>query len=271
MQGLGNDFMVINALDQPFKLSPQEIAKLGDRHYGVGFDQLLILAKSQTTDIDFNYLIYNADGSTAEQCGNGIRCLARFIKEHQLSQKHHFKIQAPKTIMEVLLLDDGQVRSSIGKPDFDPTRLPSTLNPYLAAPYPLNIQGQKIDCYIVNLGNPHAVFKVDDQPQLSLEEVGKVLNQKIIFPEGINVSFIYPIQPNILKLAVYERGVGPTLACGSAACASAVVAIQQNWVSSPVRVQQPGGELIIEWQGGVEEVFMTGPAQTIFKGEIKLE
>lgn len=272
MHGLGNDFMVINATAEPCHLSVQQIRQLADRHQGIGFDQLLIVESSPNPDTDFNYRIYNGDGSSAEQCGNGARCIAKFIREEKLSQKKTLKIQAPKTVIEISFPDQDTLLVNMGIPIFDPQHLPMKTS-QTSPPYSVSVKdiaSQNLvsyDCYIVSIGNPHAIIFVTEFDSLLIEQIGEQFNQNPCFPEGINVNFVRLLDAHHIDLQVYERGVGKTLACGSGACASAVITIAQQLAKSPLTVSQLGGDLTISWEGKQKPIMMQGPATTVFRGE----
>lgn len=270
MQGLGNDFMVVDATKQPCELSSADIRLLSDRRHGVGFDQLLLLLPSDQPNIDFNYRIYNADGSCAEQCGNGARCIGLFIFENKLSTKQTLHIQAPKAVLEIVATKEGEICVKMDQPDFNPEHLPM-LTPQTNPPYVIKVEHLSLEYYVVNIGNPHVIIKLEHTNLLPhLNMIGKNLNQHPTFPQGINVSLVQVINEHELKVNVYERGAGLTPACGSAACASAVVAIKYQWAMSPLIVELPGGKLLISWNGEKSNLMMQGPAKTVYHGEISL-
>lgn len=281
MEGLGNDFMVIDATEQAFTLSAAQIQQLANRRYGVGFDQLLVIDANTRPGIDFNYQIFNADGSKAEQCGNGARCIGQYIFEQKLSSKHKLLIQAPKSIIEIWPAENNEIIVSLDQPRFAPEQLPLALE-HLAGPitfaanspttslpiYPIKINHTLTQCYIVNIGNPHAIILAEKDDLEKIALIGEQLNQHPCFPEGVNVSMVKIVNRNHLFLTVYERGAGLTPACGSAACASAVIAIKQNWTESPVKVTQTGGTLLVRWENDHQPLLMQGPARTIYHGEL---
>lgn len=239
MQALGNDFMVVDAMDQPFMLTPQQIQALADRHYGVGFDQLLVLAPSPSDLADFAYLIFNSDGSIAEQCGNGARCMARFIHRRGMSNQRTWRLITAGKVTSVTLEADDTVTAELEEPYFEPSKVPfvtTTSKP----PYSLLINNQKITFGIVGVGNPHAVIRVDDATLAAVEEIGAVLSKHLNFPTGVNVGFMQVLSSDHIVLRVYERGTGQTLACGSGACAAVAVGRHMGLLASLVQVSQRG-------------------------------
>lgn len=266
MHGLGNDFMVVDAVRQHFIPTPELVRQLADRQQGIGFDQLLIVAPATQADIDFSYRIFNADGSEVAQCGNGARCIARFIQRQHLSEKPVLRIQTSASILE-LQLELGStdlVHVNMGIPQFTPAQIPC-----LASQAELRYQLNGIEFGAVSLGNPHAVLWIDDITTAPVTEIGQYLQNKDFFPESVNVGFMQVIQPNFIKLRVYERGAGETKACGSAACAAAVIGNQWQLLGSEVTVALPGGELIIHWLGTNQPIWMTGPATHVFDGSFE--
>jgi len=250
MQSLGNDFVVIDATQKPFSVTPLQIQRMADRRLGIGFDQLLVLEESTQAGIDFNYRIFNADGGEVGQCGNGARCMARFIELKSLSDKKAWKLSTISTILNVELIGD-QVRVEMPVPNFL-----ATLDGALAA---------------VDLGNPHVVFQVEAVDELDLDLMAAPFAGHSAFPQGVNVSFVQIIDEDHIRLRVYERGVGTTLACGSGACAAVVAARSQGRVHAKVQVDQPGGRCQVEWEGDAFPVYLIGPAEHCFEGNILLE
>lgn len=265
MHGLGNDFMVIDATTQIVDLSSEQIRKLADRHRGVGFDQLLMLSTSSTEKADFTYRIYNNDGTEAEQCGNGARCMARFIHQKGLSDKKELSLVTQGRITRVILESDDQVMVEMGSPYFEPERIPF-VEPQSMPPYSLKIDHQDINFSVVGMGNPHAVIIVDDIELAQVHDIGKSLSTHLNFPQGANVGFMQVINQHEVQLRVYERGAGETLACGSGACAAVAVGFQQGLLKENVRVVQAGGDLQISWTGPGAIMRMTGPAQFVYQG-----
>lgn len=267
MQGLGNDFVVLNALKGSFNLTPKEISEMADRRYGIGFDQLLVIEPHQKDDADFFYRIFNADGSEAEQCGNGLRCVARFLEEHNLLDSNFCKLACKGGLVEAEI-EEGttMVKVNMGAPAFAPEDIPfNVANEQLI--YTITVEGVDIRLGVLSMGNPHAVICVDDINTVDVPGVGKAIAEHKLFPEGINVGFLQVTQPYHAILEVYERGVGTTLACGSGACAAMVYGNKLGILEREVSIIQPGGELIINWAGGSNPVFMTGPAVTTFHGQ----
>lgn len=264
MHGLGNDFMVINALHQKIDFAPNKIRKWANRHFGIGFDQLMVLLPAQKNDADFSYRIFNADGMEVEQCGNGVRCLAHFIYEKNLSSAQTLHLATEKTVVICERQANKQIKINMGHPDFSPASLPFLIN--TVAPYYEKIYRQRVLSFgAVSLGNPHVVFSVPDVSQAEVDYLGNFFNQDTDFPQGVNVGFMEIISPEEIKLRVYERGAGETLACGTGACAA--VSVGQLWqkLSKKVLVHLPGGDLSIEHQLG-QPLFMTGSAELVYDG-----
>lgn len=264
MQGCGNDFVVIDATQTPLTLTPTNIAKMADRHYGIGFDQLLVIEPD--TSADFNYRIFNANGSEAEQCGNGARCVARYIADNGLSTAKTVTLKTKGGVIETHIEDNTQVKVDMGTPIFKPKDIPTTITKQQLI-YTIEVGDAEIKLGLVNIGNPHAVLCVDDLNTVDIEQVGAAISTHACFPEEINVGFMQIAQPYQMQLQVFERGVGKTLACGSGACAAVVYGHQLGILDREVNVIQPGGELLIDWVGGDNSVYMTGPTETLFKGE----
>jgi diaminopimelate epimerase len=269
MQGLGNDFMVIDAVTQNIFLSPDQIKKLARRHYGVGFDQLLLIEPPFDPELDFHYRIFNSDGCEVSQCGNGARCFARFVQQKGLTNKRQIKVSTNATKMTLELEKDGKVTVNMGKPNFEPKSLPFKAN-QIETTYVLRVKDQTVFCSVVSLGNPHCVIEVDDIRKANVGEIGAALNQHERFPEGVNVGFMQIVRPNFVKLRVYERGVKETRACGSGACAAAAVGQMQGKLANKVKVELSNGYLMVETKPGSADILMTGPAQHVFDGQIQL-
>jgi diaminopimelate epimerase len=266
MHGLGNDFMVVDATAKPLRLTPAQIQALADRHRGIGFDQLLVLAPAPDKSADFTYLIFNSDGSAAEQCGNGARCMARFIQRQGLSQKTELRLLTAGKITQVVLEADHEVTVEIGEPYFEPSRIPFQA-PQAQAPYTITVVDRVVTFYVAGVGNPHAVIIVADIATAPVQVVGEALTRHPVFPEGANIGFMQIVRPDHIQLRVYERGVGPTLACGSGACAAVAVGRQHGLLQEQVRVSQEGGDLCISWQGQGSSIRMKGPAEFVYQGE----
>lgn len=266
MQGLGNDFVVINATHEPFKLTSSQIQCMANRRFGVGFDQLLVLESSSRADIDFNFRIFNADGSEVGQCGNGARCIARFIVEQNLSAAREFTISTLSDVLHLRLENDGKVSVRMGVPHFEPADVPFVADG-LANLYDVTVDNQSVKLGVVNIGNPHAIIPVAQIDTGLLSTLGAQLSTHERFPQGANVGFMQVVNPHNIRLRVYERGTGETLACGSGACAAVAVGRRNGLLQERVMVSQPGGSLSIHWQGPDTPVLMTGPATTVFQGE----
>ena len=269
MHGLGNDFMVIDGVTQSVFLTDELIRKLADRHRGVGFDQLLLVEAPYDPDLDFHYRIFNADGSEVSQCGNGARCFARFVSLKGLTDKQDIKVSAANGKMVLSLQEDGQVRVNMGKPIWEPAKVPFIANKF-EKNYLLRTELQTAICGVVSMGNPHAVLQVENVQTAPVNELGPLLEKHERFPERANIGFMQVVNRHHIKLRVFERGAGETQACGSGACAAAAVGIMQGALDSPVRVDLPGGTLMIEWQGEGSPLYMTGDAEHVYDGFLKL-
>jgi diaminopimelate epimerase len=267
MQGAGNDFIVIDGIHQHIQLSAAQIKSLAHRQFGIGFDQLLLVESSNVAD--FKYRIFNADGSEVAQCGNGARCFVRFVVDQHLTDKHEISVETASGIITPKLENNGLVTVNMGAPRFEPQQIPFTVDAQ-SETYMLDVHGQQVKISAISMGNPHAVQIVDDVETAPVQSMGSQIEVHPRFPERVNVGFMQIIDPHHIKLRVFERGSGETLACGTGACAAAVAGIQRGLLQSPVRVSARGGELHITWQGGTTPVFMTGPAVTVFQGEFDL-
>lgn len=269
MHGLGNDFMVIDGITQSVFLTDELIRKLADRHRGVGFDQLLLVEAPYDPDLDFHYRIFNADGSEVSQCGNGARCFARFVSLKGLTDKQDIKVSTANGKMVLSLQEDGQVRVNMGKPIWEPAKVPFIANKF-EKNYLLRTELQTAICGVVSMGNPHAVLQVENVQTAPVNELGPLLENHERFPERANIGFMQVVNRHHIKLRVFERGAGETQACGSGACAAAAVGIMQGALDSPVRVDLPGGTLMIEWQGEGSPLYMTGDTEHVYDGFLKL-
>ena len=269
MHGLGNDFVVIDGIRQTVALAPAQIRRLADRRFGIGCDQVLLVEASQRVDADFRYRIFNADGGEVEQCGNGARCFARFVHDQGLTEKHALRVETLAGLLQMQLLPDNRVRVDMGQPRLEPADAP-----FIAAEraprYPIAVDGMELEIGVVSMGNPHAVWMVNDVDQAPVAHLGPLLERHDRFPQRVNVGFMHIIAPDHIRLRVFERGAGETLACGSGACAAVVVGRLWGRLSPSVRVDLPGGALEIHWVGEGESVMMTGPAVTVFEGWIEL-
>lgn len=269
MHGLGNDFVVIDGVRQQVSLTPDQVRFLADRRRGVGCDQVLIVEPPRSAGVDFRYRIFNADGGEVGQCGNGARCFARFVFEEGLTAKTRIPVETAGGRMELERLDDGQVRVDMGVPRLVPAEIPfDAAAP--AARYALEVDGQAIEIGAVSLGNPHAVLVVADVAAAPVATLGPRIERHVRFPERVNVGFMQVLAPDHACLRVFERGAGETEACGSGACAAAVVGQLQGLLGPQVRMTLRGGDLVISWAGVGEPVYMTGPATRVFEGQIEL-
>ncbi|MCH4564661.1 diaminopimelate epimerase [Halomonas sp. EGI 63088] len=269
MHGLGNDFMVVDLVTQRARLEEAQIRRLADRRFGIGFDQLLIVEPPRDPDMDFRYRIFNADGSEVENCGNGARCFARFVRDQRLTHKHEIHVETAGGPLTLRVEDDGQVRVDMGVPRFAPEALP-----FDAAEdrlrHALEVAGERLEIGVVSLGNPHAVLRVEDVDTAPVARLGPAIEAHPRFPRRVNAGFMQIVSPHEIRLRVYERGSGETLACGTGACAAVACGIRQGLLESPVTVHLPGGDLRIEWAGGEAHLTMTGPAVRVFDGRIVL-
>jgi diaminopimelate epimerase len=269
MHGLGNDFVVIDNVTQNVFFSKEKIQQLSDRNFGIGFDQLLMVEPPYDPEQDFHYRIFNADGSEVSQCGNGARCFARFVRMKGLTNSNKIVVSTKAGRMVLYLEKDGQVTVNMGVPQFAPNIVPIKANKQEKI-YLIRAQEQTFFCGAVSMGNPHCVLLVDDVEQADVDTMGPLLEKHERFTEGANVGFMQILNPNHIKLRVYERGAGETLACGSGACAAVAVGQLHNKLSRDVRVDLPGGSLKIRWQGKDSMLKMTGAAEHIFDGYINL-
>lgn len=268
MQGLGNDFMVVNAVTQKIFFNHNLIKKLADRHFGVGFDQLLVVEPPYDPEVDFHYRIFNADGSEVQMCGNGARCFARFVIDHGLTNKKEINVTTVSGKLRLKVNDDGTVTVNMGAPNFTPAALPFDV-PEQQKSYELPLRdGGKVSGGAVSMGNPHFVTFWDDVNTAPVETLGPELEAHPQFPERVNVGFAEVSGEHSLNLRVFERGCGETLACGSGACAAVSVAILQGRVKSPVTVNLRGGTLKLSWDGQSGPVMMTGDAVRVYEGSI---
>ena len=269
MQGLGNDFMVVDGVTQKVFFNPEVIRQLADRHFGIGFDQLLLVEPPYDPDLDFHYRIFNADGSEVEQCGNGARCFARFVRLKGLTHKDRISVSTQKGNIVLQLEKDNQVTVNMGVPEFEPAKIPfKALKAEKSYLVPSALQ--TVLCGVVSMGNPHCVLEVDDINTDLVAKLGPELENHERFPARVNVGFMQIINGREIKLRVHERGAGETLACGTGACAAAIMGMSWGKLTDRVRVQLPGGELQIAWQGPGKPVYMTGPAEHVFDGQINL-
>ncbi len=269
MHGLGNDFVVFDGVNQHVALTPEQCRRIADRHFGIGCDQILLVERPGRTDVDFRYRIFNADGGEVEQCGNGARCFVRFVHDAGLTTKSAIRVETAAGIIEPELLASGLVKVNMGAPRFAPAEIPFVADAE-ALTYPLQVGSHTLDIAVVSMGNPHAVLRVNDLDSAPVDVLGAAIESHRRFPQRVNAGFMQVLTPHDIRLRVYERGTGETLACGTGACAAAVAGIRQAWLKSPVSIHTRGGDLVIEWAGPGQPVFMTGPAVTVFEGEIEL-
>ncbi len=267
MQGTGNDFIILNQLDVDYGLSKEVIEKLANRQYGIGFDQLLIIENSSNPKAEYKYRIFNADGNEVEQCGNGARCFFQYIIDKKLSTNSSIVVETKSGLITLKYNANKLVEVNMGEPIFNYEDIPFISN---NEKLKIKIDDTLIDINVVSMGNPHAVIKIDDFNQCDIKEISESLQNSSQFPKSVNVGFLKTIDKNTIRLKVYERGSGLTLACGTGACAAAVIAISQKWVVNPVRVEMDGGQLIINWHDQ-KDVILMGPAQIVFEGEINLD
>ncbi len=281
MQGAGNDFVVLDATQQPMALSAEQLRRVADRRFGVGCDQILVIEPPASAEVDFGYRIFNADGSEVEHCGNGARCFVRYVVDKRLTDKRTVRVQTVNKQLTLRLREDGRVTVDMGAPIFDLAQVPFDGRGATARPehgferWPLDLgDGLTAEVAVLSMGNPHAVQRVDDVDRAPVGQIGPLVEGHERFPRRVNAGFLQVISRSEVKLRVYERGSGETLACGTGACAAVVAGIRLGWLDEAVEVHTHGGDLRIEWAGLSEglnaSVYMTGPAQTVFEGEIEL-
>ena len=269
MQGLGNDFVVLDATGGRFDLAPGQLKRLADRHFGIGCDQILQIEAPRQADTDFYYRIFNADGMEVEQCGNGARCFVRYVHEHGLTGKREIRVGTLGGVIVPRLEGDGRVTVNMGMPEFDPPRIPFQA-PARELTYELSLDGRQVTISALAVGNPHAVQIVPDVDRAPVARDGPLIERHPRFPNGVNAGFAQIVDRRHIRLRVYERGAGETLACGTGACAAVVAARAQGLADERVTVSTRGGDLGISWAGNGSPVMMTGPAATVFEGEIEL-
>ena len=276
MHGLGNDFVVLDAISQDFVPTPAQARWLADRHFGIGCDQILVVERATTTGVDFRYRIFNADGGEVEQCGNGARCFVRFVHEQGLTDKREIRVETKSGLIAPRLEADGEVTVDMGVPRFLPAEIPfdsPATETGDAVIHPLFVDAAWIDISVVSMGNPHAVQVVADVDAAPVAVQGPLIESHPRFPRRVNAGFMQIVDRHAIRLRVYERGAGETLACGTGACAAVVAGIRRGLLDTPVRVATRGGELSIAWDGAANAaapVMMTGPATTVFSAEIEL-
>ncbi len=269
MHGLGNDFMVVDAISQPFRLRPDIVRELADRNVGVGFDQLLVVEPPGLPDVDFRYRIFNADGSEVEQCGNGARCFAKFVRDQRLTNKKNIRVQTARGVIELELLKNGMVVVNMGVPELNPPAIPFAAERRKQS-YTVEVGSKTVELSAVSMGNPHAVIIVDNVDAAPVSDLGPHLENHPRFPSRANIGFLQILSRGHARLRVYERGTGETLACGSGACAAVVAGCLQGLLDNRVVLELRGGRLVIEWQGEGAPVMMEGPATSVFEGQLRL-
>ncbi|MET0052959.1 MAG: diaminopimelate epimerase [Candidatus Thiodiazotropha sp.] len=269
MHGAGNDFVVIDGVRQDVPLDPELCRRLADRRFGVGCDQILLVEPPRQRDTDFHYRIINADGSDAGACGNGARCFVRFVHEQGLSDKPVLRVTTSGGLIELRELESGQIEVDMGPPRFEPAQIPFNAA-QRATRYPLEVAGETVNLSSLSMGNPHAVLMVDDVDQAPVAHLGPAIENHPRFPERVNVGFMQVLNPREIRLRVFERGTGETLACGSGACAAVVAGRLLGRLEETVTVHLRGGDLVIKWPGEGHSVLLSGPAQTVFQGTIEL-
>lgn len=274
MHGAGNDFVVLDATRTPVDLTAAQARRLGDRRFGVGADQILVVEPSRTPGVDFRYRIFNSSGDEVEHCGNGARCFVRYVHEHGLTDRRTVRVETVNNLLELRLQDDGRVTVDMNRPVFEHTRVPfegAGLQPRTEGGFelwPLAELGCEVA--VLSMGNPHAVQRVDDVDSAPVETLGPRIESHARFPRRVNAGFLQVLSRTEVRLRVYERGAGETLACGTGACAAVVAGIRLGWLDRAVEVHARGGDLRIEWAHDDAPVLMTGPAVTVFEGEIEL-
>jgi|SRR6185436_263622 diaminopimelate epimerase len=270
MHGAGNDFIVVDATRAPLWLDDKLVRRLSDRHLGIGFDQMLVIEPARSKGTDFYYRIFNADGGEVGQCGNGARCFVRYVHEKGLSEKIEIRVETRSGIIEPRLEKDGRVSVNMGVPIFEPGRIPFVAQ-MRASTYPLEVAGRELEISALSMGNPHAVQVVADIEAAPVASEGPLIERHPRFPDRVNAGYLQIVDRGHIKLRVFERGAGETLSCGTGACAAVVAGIERKLLDSPVTVDTRGGVLEIGWEGEARPVFMTGPALSVFEGEIEVE
>ena len=269
MHGAGNDFVMLDGVHQNIQLTPEQLRLLADRHFGVGCDQILIVEKAVNKDADFRYRIFNADGGEVEQCGNGARCFMRFVHDQKLTTKREILVETRGGLISPRLEQDGRITVNMGPPIFEPALVPFD-GGSRAVSEPLEVAGNRLDISAMSMGNPHAVQLVADVERAPVEKLGPLIEHHPRFPKRVNAGFMQVMDRHSLRLRVHERGAGETLSCGTGACAAAVTGIRRGLLDSPVNVATRGGVLTVTWDGEGQPVLMTGPAISVFAGEINL-
>ncbi|MEM8563300.1 MAG: diaminopimelate epimerase [Pseudomonadota bacterium] len=269
MHGAGNDFVIVDLISQRYKLRSRDIRLLADRHLGIGCDQVLVVEAPGNPAVDFRFRIYNSDGSEAEQCGNGARCFARFVREKKLTNKRSITVETRNGIAELRVKSRREVEVDMGTPQLQPAAIPF-LAEQESPSYTLNLADRSLEIGAVSMGNPHAIVRVDSVQVAPVAELGSQIEIHPDFPNRVNAGFMEVVAADHIRLRVFERGVGETLACGSGACAAVVYGVVQGWLSDVVTVELPGGKLSISWAGRGNPVIMTGPTAVVFEGSIRI-
>ena len=269
MQGTGNDFVVIDCIAQDIKLTSKLAKKIADRNFGIGCDQILLVEAPGSPDVDFNYRIFNSDGAEVEQCGNGARCFAKFVRDRKLCARNPIRVSTACGNIEIAIGKDNSYSVDMGPPIFEPSEIPLALDIQQDS-YSVTIDGLEVAFSALSMGNPHAVISVSDVASASVENLGAIMETHGVFPNKANVGFMEIVSESEINLRVFERGVGETLACGTGACAAAVAGIRAGDLNSPVKVNLPGGSLAIDWPDTNSSVILSGPAKTVFHGQIRI-
>lgn len=269
MHGLGNDFVVFNAIDQEIQLTNEQCRFIADRHFGIGCDQILLVEAPRTASTDFHYRIFNADGSEVEQCGNGARCFANFVRNQGLTDKKVISVGTSSGEIQLRVQDNGTVLVNMGRPSLEPEQIPFDAATK-AITYPIEVEEERLTIAAVSMGNPHAVLQVENVDTAPVEQLGPLLECHQRFPQRVNVGFMEIRSREQIRLRVFERGTGETLACGTGACAAVVAGRLQGLLDQRVEVTLPGGNLVIEWEGNSEPVWMSGPTARVFEGKIEI-
>ena len=270
MHGIGNDFVVLDLISQRFNLQEEHVRMFADRRLGIGCDQVLVVETPRQPDVDFRYRIYNCDGGEVEQCGNGARCFARFVRDKKLTGKKTIRVETSSGIIELAVMEDHQVEVNMGEPILSPAEIPFTTEEAQCGVYSIEVNGQRCEIGAVSMGNPHSVMLVDDVDTADVETLGPAIESHSQFPQRVNAGFMQIVSRNEINLRVYERGAGETLACGTGACAAVVSGIVRGLLDQQVITHLPGGSLTIEWRGEGHAVMMTGPASHVFEGQIQI-
>jgi diaminopimelate epimerase len=269
MHGLGNDFVVIDGYSRPVELSREQMRHIADRRFGVGCDQLLVVQRPDLPDTEFRYRIFNADGGEVEQCGNGARCFARYVRQKEFTDSDCIRVATASGRMELHIRPDGQVTVNMGIPKLDPADIPFDASAR-APSHVISVDGETVEIGVVSMGNPHAIIEVPHVESAPVERLGRAIESHRRFPNRVNVGFMEIVDRSRIRLRVFERGVGETLACGSGACAAVVVGRLRDSLDENVTVQLRGGELVVSWPGENRPLLMTGPASFVFEGTIQL-